>query len=986
MKIAEAYVEIKGDYKKFRSELTKEGKSAGQQVAGAFAQAFAAAAFTAGVAKSINAANRLQQAVGATEAVFGSAGRAVKEFADTSAQSFGISASAARELTAQIGALLQGMGFTAEEAASTSVELAQLGADLAATFGGKPEAAVQALGAALRGERDPIERYGISLNEAAVKQKALELGLYDGVGALDANGRAQATLALITERSAGAQGQFARESTTAAGAQAIAAASAEDAAASFGEVLLPVYTRVVEVAGALAGVFGKLPAPVQTAVVALAGLIAFQGPIRAVVTQAKALEGVLGKIGVSGKTAAAGLGVLTGALVLYELHAGEAEKQIRELASTMDDEFKASILDSVDALSRFQPGFADEIFTLGDAAGYSAEELVKMTAPTAELQARLLELAESDAAFRAGLEETGITLELLREIVGSNAAAQQQYEATMAGTQGAAEDLGGQLGSVTDATVKYGLTSAEAAHAADELTQAIEGQEQAQRDIYTAIVDSVAALVSAEDATFAATEAVSEYNASLAEQAAASDDAKMTAGELRDELESTRDSILDAAAAQVEMTGASLDTKDGIQLYIDKIRELSQNIAPGSPVAQALDGIVATLEAQMHQAEPAGQAIGKGLMDGIAAGIRVNRIIAENEMAAVVRRLLDRGVNVARIRSPSKESAERIGEPLAEGIAVGIEAGAPTVRQAMADLVTSSIEEAEDLVDGAKSIFDGLWDSIDDERHQERLQEGVSDANDTLADARRRLVDAQRALAGATPGTEDYTEAQEDLADAQERVEDAERRVRDANLDLLESSQDLIDQGPEGEATFAALGAAAGLTEGQVRALIQAYKDLKAAQGELDEANAANPDAPSSTAEEQLDARNQLDAAIARVRQLDESGASDGELAAAIVAAAKLAKKVNGGKGLDWLRYFAGSYQRTWDDLAGIEAAWAKSGFDAGGVVPGPIGSRQVALVHGGETILPTHRQGVGTLDPVEFGEAAARAFAREMRRMERAR
>ena len=60
MKIAEAYVEIKGDYKKFRSELTKEGKSAGQQVAGAFAQAFAAAAFTAGVAKSINAANRLQ--------------------------------------------------------------------------------------------------------------------------------------------------------------------------------------------------------------------------------------------------------------------------------------------------------------------------------------------------------------------------------------------------------------------------------------------------------------------------------------------------------------------------------------------------------------------------------------------------------------------------------------------------------------------------------------------------------------------------------------------------------------------------------------------------------------------------------------------------------------------------------------------------------------------------------------------------------------
>ncbi len=574
MKIAEAYVEIKGDYKKFRSELTKEGKSAGQQVAGAFAQAFAAAAFTAGVAKSINAANRLQQAVGATEAVFGSAGRAVKEFADTSAQSFGISASAARELTAQIGALLQGMGFTAEEAASTSVELAQLGADLAATFGGKPEAAVQALGAALRGERDPIERYGISLNEAAVKQKALELGLYDGVGALDANGRAQATLALITERSAGAQGQFARESTTAAGAQAIAAASAEDAAASFGEVLLPVYTRVVEVAGALAGVFGKLPAPVQTAVVALAGLIAFQGPIRAVVTQAKALEGVLGKIGVSGKTAAAGLGVLTGALVLYELHAGEAEKQIRELASTMDDEFKASILDSVDALSRFQPGFADEIFTLGDAAGYSAEELVKMTAPTAELQARLLELAESDAAFRAGLEETGITLELLREIVGSNAAAQQQYEATMAGTTTATENLRG--------ATEGGIGAIE--HLAEKLATARERLDE----LAASTIASTNADINYEDQVWQTAFALEEYNTSMAE-------GNLTLEEARGLFETTRDKLLQQAEAFVEAEGASLDSEAGARLYKEELGRLAGQLAPGSELRRFLDDYIGDL-------------------------------------------------------------------------------------------------------------------------------------------------------------------------------------------------------------------------------------------------------------------------------------------------------------------------------------------------------------------------------------------------------
>jgi len=33
-------------------------------------------------------------------------------------------------------------------------------------------------------------------------------------------------------------------------------------------------------------------------------------------------------------------------------------------------------------------------------------------------------------------------------------------------------------------------------------------------------------------------------------------------------------------------------------------------------------------------------------------------------------------------------------------------------------------------------------------------------------------------------------------------------------------------------------------------------------------------------------------------------------------------------------------------------------GFDTGGVVPGPIGAPQLAMVHGGETVLPTHKSG----------------------------
>lgn len=45
-------------------------------------------------------------------------------------------------------------------------------------------------------------------------------------------------------------------------------------------------------------------------------------------------------------------------------------------------------------------------------------------------------------------------------------------------------------------------------------------------------------------------------------------------------------------------------------------------------------------------------------------------------------------------------------------------------------------------------------------------------------------------------------------------------------------------------------------------------------------------------------------------------------------------------------------------NLGARAAGWFGRRFDSGGVVPGPRGSDQIVLAHGGETILPTHRTG----------------------------
>jgi hypothetical protein len=202
-------------------------------------------------------ASRLQQAVGATASVFQEASGTIDKFAESSVDSVGLSERAYRELASVTGAQLKSFGFNVEEAAETSDLLIRRGADLAATFGGTTEEAVRALGAAMRGEKDPAERLGLQLGQNAVNAKAVELGLAKTTSAVDANAKAQATLQLILDQSSDSAGQFAREADTLAGAQARANAAWEDAKAALGEELLPVVTKATNAFAALFGVISE---------------------------------------------------------------------------------------------------------------------------------------------------------------------------------------------------------------------------------------------------------------------------------------------------------------------------------------------------------------------------------------------------------------------------------------------------------------------------------------------------------------------------------------------------------------------------------------------------------------------------------------------------------------------------------------------------------------------------------------------------------
>lgn len=211
--------------------------------------AVAAGGLALGLKAAVSAASDAEQSIGGVQAVFKNYATSVIASSKEADRALGLSANSYRELATIIGSQMKNAGVPLDELADKTEGIIGIGADLAAQFGGSTQSAVEALSSAFRGELDPIERYGISLTAAAVGAKAVEMGLSESATGLSQNAKAMATLALITEQSADAQGAFGRESDTAAGRAQRAAAQWENLKVAVGDRLLPAWSALADVLG-----------------------------------------------------------------------------------------------------------------------------------------------------------------------------------------------------------------------------------------------------------------------------------------------------------------------------------------------------------------------------------------------------------------------------------------------------------------------------------------------------------------------------------------------------------------------------------------------------------------------------------------------------------------------------------------------------------------------------------------------------------------
>ena len=226
----------------------------GASLGGAFAGAFAiaggaqiASSITQYLSSAITAASDLAETQSKVGLVFGDAADGVRDFAGDSTRNILLTQQAALDGAATFGIFGQSAGLAGDDLSTFSTDMVALASDLASFGNTSTEDAIAAIGSALRGEAEPIRSYGVLLDDATLKARAFELGIYDGTDALTPQQRVLAAQAEILAQTVIQQGDAARTAGEFANQQRILEKSMEDTKAEIGTALLPVMNDLLGV-------------------------------------------------------------------------------------------------------------------------------------------------------------------------------------------------------------------------------------------------------------------------------------------------------------------------------------------------------------------------------------------------------------------------------------------------------------------------------------------------------------------------------------------------------------------------------------------------------------------------------------------------------------------------------------------------------------------------------------------------------------------
>lgn len=304
---------------------------------------------------TVMSAAHLEETVNKVQVVFGGASREILANADEMAKSFSLPKQAMLDAGAQFGMLGKVSGLSKDDAAKFGVEMTKLAADARSFYDVPIEEAMLKIQSGLAGQSRPLREFGVFINEAAVKEEALRMGLGKTGAELTEGQKVMARASLITQQMSDASGDLARTfGSTENQVQAFWGALS-NLGTSIGQTLMPAFDQLV--AGANATVRGMAEGFEENKAM-FAGWVAS-------ILEATSTVGVMwrnvGDIWEIVKIQASGMVLNTIAYM------GAWMENLQRIADWYDKNFWHLITDGLTAMSYAFMNFGENIFNLGQA-------------------------------------------------------------------------------------------------------------------------------------------------------------------------------------------------------------------------------------------------------------------------------------------------------------------------------------------------------------------------------------------------------------------------------------------------------------------------------------------------------------------------------------------------------------------------------------------------------------------------------------------
>ena len=255
MKVGELFVEIGADSGKLKSELSNAERIASnsaQKMSEKFMSIGKTMTIVGGAISLISvglikAASNAEETASKFAVVFKDVSDEAEKTAKNLRDNFGLSSNAAKQLLSDTGDLLTGFGFTGDMALDLSTKVNELAVDLASftNFSGGAEGASKALTKALLGERESVKSLGISILEADVQAKVLEMTQQGLTFETERQAKAYATLLIAQQQSKNAMGDFARTQDSFANQWRTLKNRINDVVVELGGALLPIASEYI---------------------------------------------------------------------------------------------------------------------------------------------------------------------------------------------------------------------------------------------------------------------------------------------------------------------------------------------------------------------------------------------------------------------------------------------------------------------------------------------------------------------------------------------------------------------------------------------------------------------------------------------------------------------------------------------------------------------------------------------------------------------